>query len=188
MPTASSPLIFFLISGFIFFWLYKNRVADGSLSVIEFWVLRISHLYPLHVVTLLFVAHLQVMFHRQTGQYFIYGANNPIHFVKSLFFFQLNGDGAAFNGPTWSVTVELVMYVLFCLTAWMGLLKYGIVPALLFVVGLFLYSKHQNIAMGICGFFEGGLLYITFERIIASSYKKKMLYTVQSYAPSYGSL
>ena len=166
--------LFFLISGFIFFWLYADRLGDRSLSVIDFWVLRITRLYPLHLVTLLVVAALELTFRRETGQFFIYGANDLSHFLRGLLFFQSNGAGASFNGPTWSITIELIMYGLFCAVAWFGLLRYALVPFVIFLLGLFIYSKHQNIAMGICGFFEGGLVYYLFLRVRNSVHRPKI--------------
>ena len=51
--------IFWCISGFIFFWKYRDAVASRLLDGWKFFVLRFSRLYPLHVVTLLLVAALQ---------------------------------------------------------------------------------------------------------------------------------
>jgi peptidoglycan/LPS O-acetylase OafA/YrhL len=172
--------LFFLISGFIFFWLYANEVADRSLSILKFWVLRITRLYPLHFVTLAIVAGLQLLFFAQTGDYFVYSVNDLRHFILSLLFFQTNGGGAAFNGPTWSITVELVMYGLFCVAAQAGLLRYAIAPFLIFLLGLFLYSGHQNIATGICGFFGGGLIYHAFSRAQLSDHRRKICITVSA--------
>jgi peptidoglycan/LPS O-acetylase OafA/YrhL len=137
-------------------------------------MLRITRLYPLHLVTLVMVAGLQLLFYRQTGDYFVYGANDLRRFVMSLMFFQANGPGGAFNGPTWSITVELAMYVLFCIAAWTGILRYRVAPVLIFLGGLSLYSGHRNIAMGICGFFEGGLVYYLFSRARLSVAQRKI--------------
>jgi peptidoglycan/LPS O-acetylase OafA/YrhL len=156
---------FFLISGFIFFRLYAEKVADRSLSLGAFWLRRFSRLYPLHLATLIIVVILQLFFRHTTGQYFIYGANGFGSFVKSLLLFQVNGDGAAFNGPTWSLTIEIIMYGIFFMLAWLGLLRSMLVPLIMFGIGLMLYSGHQNIAVGLCGFFEGGVVYLGFQRI-----------------------
>jgi peptidoglycan/LPS O-acetylase OafA/YrhL len=158
---------FFLISGFIFFRLYAEKVADRSLSLGEFWLWRFSRLYPLHLATLIIVTVLQLLFRKTTGQYFVYGANGFGSFVKSLLLFQVNGDAAAFNGPTWSVTIEIIMYGVFFVLAWLGLLRSMLVPLIMFGIGLTLYSGHQNIAVGLCGFFEGGVVYFVFLRIQA---------------------
>jgi peptidoglycan/LPS O-acetylase OafA/YrhL len=44
------------ISGFIFFWKYRDAIADRSIGCGRFFVFRLSRLYPLHLVTLALVA------------------------------------------------------------------------------------------------------------------------------------
>ena len=46
---------FFLLSGFIFFKLYLNKIKRKNLSFYNFLILRISRLYPLHFITLVIV-------------------------------------------------------------------------------------------------------------------------------------
>ena len=43
---------FFLLSGFIFFKLYLNKIKNKNISFYNFLILRISRLYPLHFLTL----------------------------------------------------------------------------------------------------------------------------------------
>lgn len=50
---------FWSISGFIFFWRYRDSVALGQVGGWRFFVLRFSRLYPLHLATLLPAAFLQ---------------------------------------------------------------------------------------------------------------------------------
>ena len=52
--------LFFCISGFVFYWLYSNRVRENEVDLRQFSVLRFSRLYPLHFVTLITVASLSV--------------------------------------------------------------------------------------------------------------------------------
>ena len=47
--------LFFVLSGFVFFHLYAEAVRTGGVVAYEFFVLRLSRLYPLHVATLLLV-------------------------------------------------------------------------------------------------------------------------------------
>jgi hypothetical protein len=47
--------IFWSISGFIFFLKYKNLIAEKLISAKDFFILRLSRLYPLHFLTLLIV-------------------------------------------------------------------------------------------------------------------------------------
>ena len=50
---ARAVTFFFCLSGFIFFWLYGDKVRDRKTGPATFAVLRLSRLYPLHLATLL---------------------------------------------------------------------------------------------------------------------------------------
>ena len=107
--------IFWSISGFIFFLKYKNLIADKLISAKDFFILRLSRLYPLHFLTLLIVLFLQIIYLKQTGLYFINQHNDLPHFLLQLF---LASDweilrGTGFNAPIWSVSVEVITYAIF---------------------------------------------------------------------------
>jgi peptidoglycan/LPS O-acetylase OafA/YrhL len=57
--------VFWCISGFIFFWKYRDAIHDRSMHGWTFFVFRLSRLYPLHLVTLALVAILQSAYFRQ---------------------------------------------------------------------------------------------------------------------------
>ena len=104
--------IFWCISGLIMTHSYVNRKHT---SAKEFAVARFARLYPLHIFTLLVVAALQkISFHR-LKIFQIYGCNNFLHFLFNLFFVQSWGfeKGYSFNGPTWSVSLEILIYIVF---------------------------------------------------------------------------
>jgi len=44
---------FFLLSGFIFFWLYSAPIKNNQITAWEFGIHRFSRLYPLHFITLM---------------------------------------------------------------------------------------------------------------------------------------
>ena len=154
---------FFLISGFIFFWLYRDALATRSMSYTSFAVLRFSRLYPLHLVTLIIVAVLQWRFVTMIGQYFVYAPNDWWHFLLSLLFIQLPNGESAFNGPEWSLSVELVIYAVFCVLARTGRLKGPLWPVLMILAGAAVAWPMESISRGMCGFFVGGLTYMIFE-------------------------
>jgi len=81
---AAGVYYFFLLSGFIFFWLYKDSIKNRIVSFKLFWIQRFSRLYPLHFVTLLLVALLQAIYSSQQGDYFIYPFNDAYHFILNL--------------------------------------------------------------------------------------------------------
>lgn len=110
--------IFWCISGFIFFWKYGAQIAARGIGGWTFFVLRVSRLYPLHFLTLLFVAAMQLVYYVHTHSYFIYPNNDIYHFVLQLFMASNWGlqSGDSFNGPIWSISVEVLVYAFFFLT------------------------------------------------------------------------
>ncbi len=107
--------LFWCISGFIFAWKYGEILRAGGLSFTRFMGLRFSRLYPLHLATLLAVAAGQWLYFQNHGQYFLYVLNDLKHFLLSLAFASYWGfqDGQSFNGPSWSISAEILVYVLF---------------------------------------------------------------------------
>jgi peptidoglycan/LPS O-acetylase OafA/YrhL len=109
--------IFWCISGFIFFWKYRDAIAERSVGGWKFFVLRFSRLYPLHLVTLLLVALLQPVYFNLHGYFFVYQNNDLPHFLAQLFMASDWGivHGYSFDGPIWSISVEVLVYFLFFL-------------------------------------------------------------------------
>ncbi len=162
--------LFFALSGFVFFWLYAEAIATGKVGAGKFAILRISRLYPLHLATLLAVAVMQFFFFRATGKYFIYDANDWPHFLSSLVLAQQWLPPTiiqSFNGPTWSVSVEMLLYIVFfaVMVSGSGNTRTSIVLILLGVLIFFLYN--EMIGRGLVGFFVGGLAYGFVERVKA---------------------
>lgn len=126
--------VFWSISGFIFFWRYRDSVASGAVGGWRFFVLRFSRLYPLHLVTLLLVAALQYAFTVRAGHHFVYPHNDGYHFLLQLILASNWGlqEGYSFNGPIWSISVEVLVYLVFFASlrllgksAWLNLLGVG---------------------------------------------------------------
>jgi len=107
--------LFWCISGFIFFWKYRETIAAGKMSGRRFFVLRFSRLYPLHFATLLLVSVLLIIYHYTNGGIFVYLYNDLRHFVLQLFMASNWGlqKGDSFDGPIWSISVEVLVYALF---------------------------------------------------------------------------
>ena len=106
---------FWCISGFIFAWRYGVSIRENRISFTRFMILRFSRLYPLQFTTLLVLAGMQMVYLRGHGQYFVYHVNDLKHSLLNLFFAQYWGfqDGRSFNGPSWSISLEILVYILF---------------------------------------------------------------------------
>jgi peptidoglycan/LPS O-acetylase OafA/YrhL len=106
--------LFWLISGFVFAAVYAGRTTKPG----KFFINRFARLYPLHFVTLLVVAGLQIGRFHALGNFQTYQFNDLYHFVLNLFFASSWGLelGMSFNGPIWSVSVEVAIYGAFLVT------------------------------------------------------------------------
>jgi peptidoglycan/LPS O-acetylase OafA/YrhL len=102
---------FWVLSGFVFAATYLGRPFDG----VSFFVNRFARLYPLHLITLVLVALLQYLSWRLVGHFQIYPQNDAYHFGLNLLMAQWWGlqRGFSFNAPTWSISVEVVIYAAF---------------------------------------------------------------------------
>ena len=161
---------FFVLSGFIFMYVYAEQIKNKEISFNTFVFLRISRLYPLHLITLIAVFIIQYIRILTGQEFFIYQYNDFFHFCLNVFMLQEGWFeyGASFNGPSWSIACECVAYVLFFIILyWYGRQNkyiYSIV-ALLFI-GLALKRNNpdiillnDDIARALIGFFMGCLTY-----------------------------
>ena len=152
---------FFILSGFIFFWLYRDLIHTRQIGFIRFWVHRFSRLYPLHLVTLILVALLQFIFARLTDHFFIYPANNTYHFILNLGFLHGIGveKGWSFNHPTWSVSVEMFLYLVFFLSALKLRSRFRFCVAVSFANFFLSFYFPSKLFLGLALFFLGGALF-----------------------------
>jgi peptidoglycan/LPS O-acetylase OafA/YrhL len=157
--------IFWCISGFIFFWKYRDTIADRSIDGWTFFVLRLSRLYPLHLVTLLLVAILQPIYFDLNGHFFVYQENDLRHFLLQMFMASNWGfqSGHSFDGPSWSISIEVLVYVCFF---FMLLVTRSWLLNLAVIVGCF--NGSGQIAVCFAFFYIGGLAAIA-RRAIAST-------------------
>lgn len=104
---------FWAVSGFVFAHVYlSDPRAQG-----RFWLARFARLWPLHLLTLGLMALLQGMYFARTGTEFIYHVNDLKHFLLSLPLMQYWGwqKDQSFNGPSWSLSTEILAYLVFWL-------------------------------------------------------------------------
>lgn len=172
---------FFLLSGFIFFWLYHAPIKNRTTGFADFWAYRFSRLYPLHFVTLLLVALLQGVFTSRNGSSFVYSFNDAYHFLLNLGFAAKWGleRGLSFNGPVWSVSVEILLYCIFFIVSY---LRWGGAWfCLIFSVAAFSIlqlAPRPIMSNGLSLFFLGGFLYhLTFFVSTRSPRLKPIVYS-----------
>jgi peptidoglycan/LPS O-acetylase OafA/YrhL len=105
--------LFFVLSGFVIYLTYGERVTLGRASIGDFLFRRFARVYPLHFLVLLgflFYAAAAVAFGSATVE-----AQDPGYFVASLFLVQNWGfhEATRWNVPAWSISAEFFAYLLF---------------------------------------------------------------------------
>jgi len=154
-------MLFWTISGFVF----MNVYAGTRPAAWTFWVNRFARLYPLHLITLIVIAILQIWALHLLGYWLIYRDNDLQHFIPQLFFASawLSSEVRSFNGPIWSVSVEVLVYAIFYL-----FVRYAPVNMRTTVAGLMVAvlaaTAHKAQVLVCATFFFGGMTaYLVFQ-------------------------
>ena len=105
--------LFFCLSGLGIFLGYEEIIRTVSLK--HFMTKRIRKLYPPMLMGLLLTTVLEWFYIRHEGKPFVYGNYDIKHFLLNVLGLQsgiFNTD-FSFNGPAWTITVFMLLYVLF---------------------------------------------------------------------------
>lgn len=166
--------LFFLLSGFLFFWLYSKKVSQHQISFKKFILLRISRIYPLHLLTLVVVLVEQLFSLQINGDFVVYRFNDFFHFMMNIFLISHWGfqKGFSFNGPIWSVSVEFFLYLFFYFFSFLGLNR-NILPTLI-VLYICIFHIHllcPEMMKGLTSFFIGSLVYCVYTKLLRFNIK-----------------
>ncbi len=115
--------VFFILSGFVLTHAYRAALEAGTIHYPRFLAARIARIYPAHLAVLALVV-LMVLAARALGVEFDQDLYNPAGFVMTLLLVQSWAPDwitAEWNGPSWSLSAEWFVYLLFPVFAWIGL-------------------------------------------------------------------
>jgi peptidoglycan/LPS O-acetylase OafA/YrhL len=135
--------LFFVISGFVIAYIYHNRM-NSIFDYITFLQRRVGRLVPLHWLTLVASIAIWSMF-----VLFHYSGNYTPSFKPkciaetALLVHSFVSCGRPFNGVTWSISAEMVMYIGFPIIAILGARR----ARLLLFIGLTSLSVMMTIAL-----------------------------------------
>jgi len=173
---GSAVVVFWCLSGYIFYYNYSKIITQNKINIKNFLYLRFSRLWPLHFFTLVFVAISQIHYEKINNTYFVYQTNDLTHFFLQLFMASNWGfeDNNSFNGPIWSVSIEIIAYILFFILIknFRNSLLITILT-ILFCALIKIYTNTTYLLLDcLIYFFAGGLAYFCSE--IIKKYKKKI--------------
>jgi peptidoglycan/LPS O-acetylase OafA/YrhL len=153
---------FFVLSGFILCYVYSDYFKD-SISAASYWKYlkaRFARVYPLHFVTMIWclICAIIIISKSEGIHPFFWGMFNPMTAIPSLFLAQSLGlsTSAPLNTPSWSLSTEWWMYMVFPLLVpyFYRLRTLGKIATLTGIAGLFLFVKYYLGPVGLP--FPGG--------------------------------
>lgn len=146
--------VFWLLSGIVFLTAYQNPVTGR-----EFFLRRFARLYPLHFVTLIAMVVLDQINRALNGSPLL-PANDAGHFVLQLFMASnwLGEHPHSFNAPIWSVSMEVLAYLVFFVALRMGWTSLLSVCAIAFVFTLLALLTASYTLTCIALFFIGAVV------------------------------
>lgn len=154
---SAAVMLFWMISGFVMALVYSGH--GRQIDARAYTANRLSRLYPLHFLTLMYLLVLQSASFHLFGQGQIYHNTDPYHFVLQVFFVSAFGfeEGLSFNGPIWSVSAEVFAYAVFFL-----FVRFVPVTLISTVIALMLsivgYGVYPSVLLLCLVYFFGGMI------------------------------
>lgn len=115
--------VFFILSGFVLTHAYRDALQAETLGYRRFIVARFARIYPAHVAVLGLILMMITVAHL-VGADFDEKLYNPLGLLATLLLIHAWFPGifvAEWNGPSWSLSAEWFVYLLFPAFAWIGL-------------------------------------------------------------------
>ena len=134
---------FFTLSGFVIYLNYHDQIFD-IFKIKNFMVKRFLRLYPLHLFFLIIFCFLELIKYFLAINYdFVFNRepfslNDFSNFFLHLFFLQHYADKYSFNGPAWSISVEMFLYCSFAIIFFVNK-KYFLTIPIIFTILFFLF-------------------------------------------------
>jgi len=124
---------FFILSGFILSYSYKNRLFSGKVSIVNFYMARFARIYPLHLLTFLIFIPFLVITHNLPGWKIL---------LPNLFLLQSWNPFCFFsvNTPSWSISNEAFFYAVFPMLLYFFMKNSRIIKLLVISVCFLVYT------------------------------------------------
>lgn len=152
---------FFVLSGFVIAFNYYDSIISSA-TFKDYLRKRFLRLYPLLLYTVFIYLAFEVFFvlyfpslltHRETIAHLCYLTLDSLTFLNSTV---LIGDNLGMNYPTWSISAEMIAYIVFGLAILLaGRKKKWVLSAVLVICMSFLWYKKMYLLEGDWGFMRG---------------------------------
>ena len=152
--------LFFTLSGFVISLNYHNNIKHFA-DLKNFLIKRFKRLYPLHFFFLLIFLMIEILKYILFIKYNIqansqaFEINNLKNFFLNLFFVQHLADRYNFNSVSWSISVEMMLYISFAIMVLINK-KYLIYLSILYIiVFLLFFNTFYGAALSMKAYYSG---------------------------------
>lgn len=182
---------FFVLSGFV---LTHSYAFKKELNFKNFFIARTFRIVPLHVVMLMIFILLE--FGKLLAYHYGFPFNTepftnhaePISIIPNLFLLQSwfpNTFAIGWNSPSWSISIEYYMYMIFFITLLIVKPKQYIAWTILSIVSFYIIFMHielwtnfDKISRGLSSFFAGSLTYLIYKEFAHKLTIKNIYFTI----------
>ena len=151
---------FFTLSGFVIYLNYHNYNFNFY-TIQKFLIKRFFRLYPLHLFFLLIFFLIEFIKYFLQSNYGVIANNKPFvlnginNLFLHLFFLQHYADKYAFNGPAWSISVEMFLYITFSILIFLNKKLFLFIPIFYIIFFLLFLTNTYGAGYSNQAFFSG---------------------------------
>jgi peptidoglycan/LPS O-acetylase OafA/YrhL len=152
--------LFFTLSGFVIYLNYHNKISNKN-KFLKFLKKRFLRLYPLHLFFLIIFSIIEIFKYYIFVQYNlkanneVFSNNNIENFFLNLFFLQHLSVEHSFNTPSWSISVEMMLYLSFGFILFLAKKKIIKITLIYVILFIFFFNNFYNEQLGIKAYLSG---------------------------------
>jgi peptidoglycan/LPS O-acetylase OafA/YrhL len=115
---SSAVQFFWMLSGFVFYMAYSKPISEKKINLQKFCVWRFSRLYPLFLLSTGIIVVYQTYLYLRYREFAPMAAQFSVELLlKNLTFVSAIMSEGHLNSPAWSVSLELLGYLIFFIIA-----------------------------------------------------------------------
>ena len=152
--------LFFTLSGFVITLNYLEKINIFN-DFKAFFLKRFKRLYPLHLFFLLIFLAIEIIRYFLVSEYNVqtnnipFEINNLKNFLLNLFFIQHFADTYNFNSPSWSISVEIMLYITFGLLILINKKIFFFLSLFYVLIFLFFFNDLYGATLSINAYYSG---------------------------------
>lgn len=169
---AVGNYFFYMSSGILVAYLYRENIADGRISLKKWILKRMGKIYPLYIFSEALIIVIEIWNKGLSGITYKKIVTDLLLLTAGWIY---GGTEAPYNGPAWFLCVLLLCYILYYFICRLCKNKESYICVIAFLVLVGIYLEHQRFEFPFCyringegyaHFFLGCLLYHVYENYL----------------------